>query len=116
MDSSIVPALSAVATGLGGIYGGFRFGKNQNLADQASMATISADTVEMLQAQVGVLQDQAETLKDQNDEKEHNIVELMARVSVLEGLVTQSANVAAVHEDVILIKNKVEAIHEAIVV
>ena len=91
------------------MYGGFRFGRNQSLTDQANVATISADTVEMLQAQV-------QGLRDQNEEKEHNIVELMARVSVLEGLITKTADVAAVHTDVILIKTKVDLIHDSLVV
>ena len=107
MDASIIQGLAGTATLVSGVYGGFRYGRSQNLSDQANSSSISADTVEMLQAQV-------EILREAGEEKEHNITELMSRVAVLEGLVTQKAEVQAVHTDVILIKTKVELIAEKV--
>lgn len=109
MDSSITAALPAIATLVGGVYGGFKVGKSQSLTDTASVASISADTIDMLQAQV-------EVLTEGNSEKAHNIAELMTRVSILESMITQRAEVEEVHATVNLIKNKVDEIHEAIVV
>lgn len=107
MDASIVPAVTGISALLSGVYGGFRYGRSQNLDDQANVSSISANTVEMLQAQV-------QALKTQNDEKEHNLSELMTRVSVLESLVTQKAEVQAVHVDVLLVKTKVDLIAEKV--
>ncbi len=44
-------------------------------------------------------------LEQQNSEKELNLVELLTRVEVLENLVTQRAEVEAVHEDVNEVKD-----------
>ena len=53
---------------------------------------IAADTVDMLQAQI-------ETLKDDKETRDSELLELRGRVSVLENLVTQRAEVGEVHDD-----------------
>jgi hypothetical protein len=103
MDSSMFTALPAFATLVGGVYGGFKYGKSQSLTDAESSSNISINTVEMLQAQVDLL-------KRQSEEKEYNLSELMERVNVLEGLVTQRAEVGEVHTEVIAIRGTVDRI------
>lgn len=78
----------AAAIGVGG--GGFLGGRMTGKYNSHQIAT---QTVEMLQAQVDLLERNKE-------ERELDILDLTQRVAVLEGLVTQRAAVEEVHEDV----------------
>jgi len=53
---------------------------------------IATDTVDLLQAQI-------EALKDDKEDRDQELLELRTRVSVLENLVTQRAEVNDVHDD-----------------
>jgi len=93
MDSATLTTVITTITGvIGGIYGGMKYGKQSILQDSANSSSVARDTVEMLQVQV----DHLEEVVQQKDEK---LNEVMVRVSVLEDLVTQRAEVAEVHAD-----------------
>lgn len=104
MDPGTIMSIASTATALvsGGWFGA-RYGKQQALADAANTSSISADVITTLQAKVTLLE-------HQNSEKEGNLVELLSRVEVLENLVTQRAEVEAVHEDVTEVKSIVNRI------
>lgn len=94
MDSATLTTVITTVTGVvGGMYGGVRYGKQSALADAANSSTVATNTVEMLQAQV-------DHLEEVKDEQGATIIELNARMSVLEELVTQRAAVSEVHEEV----------------
>lgn len=62
-----------------------------------------SDLLEMLQAEV-------EFLKQKNEEKDETIAELQGKLGVLESLITQRAEVSAVHEEVLAVKSIVQGI------
>lgn len=87
MDAS---AILASATAIAGIVGGFVGGRKTAGREAVGIA---ADTVELLQVQVDLL-------KQKGEEKDAKLLELGVRVEVLEGLVTQRAEVEALRESV----------------
>jgi len=99
MDPGTITSIgSTVGALVSGGWLGARYGKQQVLADAANTSSLSIDVIATLQAKVGLLE-------QQNSEKELNLVELLTRVEVLENLVTQRAEVEAVHEDVNEVKD-----------
>ena len=95
-----INALITIATGLAGVAGGAWGGAHFRRSEESQIA---ADTVEMLQTGLA-------ELRTQNDEKSSKIIDLMARVEVLESLVTQRAEVEAVHVEVTEVKGIVNRI------
>lgn len=95
-----VNALITIATGVAGVAGGAWGGAHFKRGEQSQIA---ADTVEILQVSV-------EELRTQNAEKTSKIDELISRVNVLESLVTQRAEVEAVHVEVTEVKGIVNRI------
>ena len=94
MDSATLTTVITTITGVvGGMYGGVRYGKQSALADAANSSTVATNTVDMLQAQV-------QHLEEVKDEQHEVIVDLTARVNLLEDMVTQRAAVSEVHDDV----------------
>lgn len=93
--NNIITVLTGVAGVVGGFFGGKRLGNSQASA-------LAVDTVELLQVAVAELRSQAQ-------HKDEQISELTARVGVLEGLVTQRAEVGEVHAIVDRIAVKVGA-------
>ncbi len=83
-------AIITILTGAAGVVGGFFGGKRLGNA-QATTAAVS--TVELLQIAVA-------ELRTQNKTKDQQIATLQGRVDSLEVLVTQRAEVEAVHIDV----------------
>lgn len=97
MDTnSIITIASVAATGFGGFWSGRRM----------TVAT-AVDVVDLLQAQVGIL-----TTK--NDEKDVKISVLEGKVDALEALVTQRAEVDAVHREVVGMRGVVDRIAEKV--
>ncbi len=84
-------AIITILTGVAGVFGGFVGGKRLGNV-QATSLTVS--TVGLLEVAVGELRTQVE-------EKNEQIASLTGRLSALEGLVTQRAEVEAVHVDVL---------------
>lgn len=84
-------AIITILTGVAGVTGGFVGGKRLGNV-QATGLTVS--TVSLLEVAVGELRTQVE-------EKNQQIAALTGRLSALEGLVTQRAEVEAVHVDVL---------------
>lgn len=83
MDASnLITVLTGVAGVLGGFFGGKRLGNSQ--AHQTAV-----DTVELLQVAVAELERQGHI-------KDDELADLRGRVAVLEGLVTQRAEVEEV--------------------
>jgi DNA repair exonuclease SbcCD ATPase subunit len=97
MDTS---AIITLATGIAGIVGGAWGGARYSRSHEAEMAS---STLEMLQARL-------DELDRQNGEKSSRISELVNRVEVLESLVTQRAEVEAVHLEVTEVKGIVSRI------
>ncbi|HEY6018563.1 MAG TPA: hypothetical protein VIY48_01255 [Candidatus Paceibacterota bacterium] len=92
MDSATLTTVVTTITGVvGGMYGGIRYGKQAALADAANSSTVATNTVEMLQTQVNHLEVVVA-------EKDTQLTQVTVRVSVLEDLVTQRAEVAEVHD------------------
>ena len=88
MDAdAIITVLTGVAGVAGGFLGGKRFGNTQ--VEQAAVST-----VELLQVAVAELERQGRV-------KDEELADLRGRVSALTDMVTQRAEVAAVHEDVL---------------
>lgn len=87
----------AIGTGVAGIAGGFLGGKRMASGEAVSIAT---EVVELLQVQVA-------TLTEKGEEKDREISDLGMRVNLLESLVTQRAEVEAVHADVLEVKEVV---------
>lgn len=97
MDIGTVVAVVGVgATGVGSYIGGRITGKN-------SVSQIAADTVTILKAQV-------EALREDKESKDAELTDLRARVDVLEGLVTQRAEVAELSGKVDEVKDTVDRI------
>lgn len=82
----MITVVFVIGTAVAGFAGGRR-------TANSNAVTIAADTVDLLQVQV-------DTLKEEEQRKETLIADLRGRVEILEGLVTQRAEVAAVHEEV----------------
>jgi len=82
--------LSTAVLSIGTAVGGFAGGR---VSGRTSASQIATDTVDLLQAQI-------ETLKDDKQNRDAELSELRTRVSTLESLVTQRAEVDLVHEEV----------------
>jgi len=95
-----IEAIVATAIALAGIIGGFAGGRRT--AGTAAMG-IAVDTVDLLQVQVSAL-------IQKNAQKDSMISELTARIEILESLVTQRAEVEAVHVDVREVRGVVDRI------
>lgn len=93
-----------ILVGAAGVTGGF-FG-GQKLATGVAIGT-AVDVVTLLQAQVDTLEGNLETKDRELDEIKH-------RVSMLEELVTQRAEVEAVHEEVKGVRSVVDRIAEKV--
>jgi|EndMetStandDraft_4_1072995.scaffolds.fasta_scaffold00581_19 hypothetical protein len=93
---SILTAVSIVGTGFGGFVGGRASGRT-------AASQIATDTVDMLSAQI-------ELLKEDKEHRELEILDLNSRVAVLEGLVTQRAEVEELNTKVSLVKDVVDRI------
>lgn len=97
MDAnSIIAVLSGVAGIAGGYVGGKRTGQSQAVST-------AVDVVELLQVQI-------ETLVAQNASKDERISTLEGKVELLEAMVTQRAEVEAVHDEVKGVKMVVDRI------
>lgn len=92
----IISAIVVVSTAIGS----YATGKRSASRDAIGIAN---DTVDMLQAQI-------ESLKDDKESRDAELIDLRARVGLLENLVTQKADVAAVHTEVKLTRAVVEKI------
>lgn len=95
-----IGTMLTVVTGLAGVAGGFIGGRRTSNAQAMSIA---ADTVDMLQAQVDLLTED----KRRNDAL---VEDLRHRVDVLESMITQRADVEAVRQEVVGIRDVVERI------
>lgn len=93
-------AVIAILTGVAGVAGGYVGGKRLGHT-QASQ--LSVNTVELLQVAV-------EELRTQAAQKDTKIADLQGRIEVLESLVTQRAEVEAVHDEVQGVRGVVDRI------
>lgn len=93
---AIVATVLLIAGSAGGYLGGKRSALSQSMG-------IAVDTVELLQAQVALL-------VEQGREKDERIATLEGRVNILGDLVTQRAEVEAVHQEVMKIQTVVDRI------
>jgi hypothetical protein len=93
---AIVATVLLIAGSVGGYFGGKRSAVSQSMG-------IAVDTVELLQVQVA-------TLIEQGRAKDEKIATLEGRVNVLNDLVTQRAEVEAVHTEVMEVKEIVDRI------
>lgn len=101
MDTNAIITIVTGAVGVaGGFFGGKRIGTGQAVS-------IAVDTVELLQVQVSALTD-ANRLKDER------IADLGGRVDILESLVTQRAEVDAVHVEVRGVRDVVDRIAQKV--
>ena len=89
-----------IATGLAGTAGGYVGGK---VFGNSSSVETAQNVVELMKAEVDVL-------KQHGREKDQLLASLNSRVEVLESLVTQRAEVEAVHQDVREVKSTVDRI------
>lgn len=89
-------AVGLAGTGVGGYIGG-------RMTGRSAAVQIASVTVEMLETQVNLL-------KEDKDRRELEILDLLQRVAVLEGLVTQRAEVEEVISNVTEIKDTVNRI------
>ncbi|UJQ86883.1 hypothetical protein SEA_TREAT_47 [Streptomyces phage Treat] len=104
MDSeTIITVLTGATAAVGSFYGGKRLGASAAAQDAANESQTAVNTVELLQIAVAELQ-------RQNGEKTTEVADLRGRVAVLEDMVTQRAEVAAVHEEVKGVRGVVNAI------
>ena len=82
MDANaIIMIVGTLSTGFGGFWTGKKMGNG--------VVTTALETVQLVQFQV-------ETLTREGVEKDHRISELQGKVEVLEGLITQRADVEGV--------------------
>lgn len=95
-----IEAIIAAVIGLAGASGGFYEGRRRGAS---TISSIAVDTVELLQVQVN-------TLTEQGRAKDENLADLRARVEILESLVTQRAEVEAVHLEVQGVRGVVDRI------
>lgn len=98
--ASMIAVASVIGTGVGGYVGG-------RISGRSSASQIAADTVEMLQVQVDILERDKER-------KELEIMHLTQRVAVLEGLVTQKAPVEELNVKVTMVKEVVDRVAEKV--
>jgi FtsZ-binding cell division protein ZapB len=104
MDSgTIITVLTGAAAAFSGYVGGKRMGHSTGVQDAAAESQTAVNTVELLQVAVAELQ-------RQNGAKTSEVADLRGRVAVLEEMVTQRAEVSAVHDEVKGIRNVVDAI------
>jgi hypothetical protein len=97
IDGTILStAIIAVSTAVGG----FATGRRTSSQDAIMVAS---ETIDMLQSQV-------EILKSDKQSKDAELGNLRARVEILEGLVTQRAEVEELNDKVSLVKETVERI------
>jgi len=89
-------AVMSIGTAIGGYAGG-------RIQGRSSATQVAVDTVEMLQTQVDVLKEDRET-------RDAQLTELRHRVEILEGLVTQRAEVEELNAKVSLVKDTVDRI------
>lgn len=94
--NEIITALVGVSAVTGGFFGGKRIGHSQ-------ATSVAVDTVQLLQLAVDELRTQAHT-------KDEKIADLSGRVEVLESLVTQRAEVEAVHSEIVGVRHVVDKI------
>lgn len=99
VEAAIVTVVAAIGA-IGAYLGGKRNGKSGSLSDDVNAVTI-------LQAAVAELEKQLKA-------KDNVVAELFGRVQVLEGLVTQKADVAAVENQVREVRKVVDRIAEKI--
>ncbi len=97
----IIGGLVAAATTIGAYFGGKRTGRSGEVQ-------IAADTVALLQASIAELERQSVELKAQTKAKDTVIIDLQARVEMLESLITQRAEVDELHKEVKVIHGKVD--------
>lgn len=96
MDANLINAVVVGATAAGSFFGG-------RLTGRSAASQIATDTVDLLQAQI-------ETLRDNKESQETELVSLRARVGVLENLVTQRAEVEELGAKISLVKDTVDKI------
>lgn len=94
--ADILTAVGLAGTGLGGYVGG-------RITGRSGATQIASATVDMLQTQVNLL-------KEDKERRELEILDLLQRVAVLEGLVTQRAEVEEVINNVTQIRDTVDRI------
>lgn len=97
---AIIATLVGVAGVVGAYFGGKKTGKSQDLTDTETAMNILSKAIEELKTQVKA--------------KDTVIAELYGRVQVLESLVTQKADVAAVEVEVRGVKEVVDRIAVAV--
>ena len=97
MDANdVIVVLTGFAGVAGGFFGGKRLGNSQ-------AQTTAVNTVELLQVAVAKLERQGRL-------KNEEVADLRGRIAVLEDLVTQRAEVEAVHADVKVVRSVVDRI------
>lgn len=79
-----------LATNFGLVAGAFFGGR---ITGRSAAQQIATDTVDMLQTQI-------QSLKEDKEDRDEELIELRGRVDVLENLVTQRAEVELVHQAV----------------
>lgn len=94
--SEVLTAVGIASTGVGGYISG-------RITGRSSASQIASDTVEMLQAQI-------ELLKGDKQHREVELSDLRSRVAILEGLVTQRAEVEELSNRMSLVKEVVDRI------
>ena len=86
----------SIGTGLGGYFGG-------RMTGRSAASQIASDTVDMLQTQVDLL-------KGDKEHRDLELLDLRTRVTVLEELVTQRADVEELTGKISLVKETVDKI------
>lgn len=99
-----IDVLITIAISVAGVIGAYFGGKQQG---KSGAMGIAVDVVELLQVQV-------DQLTRNGAAKDEMIADLKGRVEVLEGLVTQRAEVEAVHQEVKGVRGVVDRIAEAV--
>jgi hypothetical protein len=94
--NTILTAILVISTAFGGFLGGRMTGRTVE-------SQVAVDTVDMLTSQIDLL-------KQDRDLREVELTNLRGRVTILEGLVTQRAEVEALTEKVSLVKDTVDRI------
>jgi|ERR1044072_9903370 hypothetical protein len=101
IDGTILStAILSLSTGLGGYLGG-------RMTGRSTASQIATDTVDMLETQIGLL-------KDDKEHRDLEILDLRTRVTVLEELVTQRADVEGLHGNINIVKSTVDRIAERV--
>lgn len=95
-----VNSILSLATAIGIAIGGYAGGRLQGKSTASQIAT---DTVEMLETQIGLL-------KEDKEARDIELTELRHRIEILEGLVTQRAEVEELNAKVSLVKDTVDRI------